>query len=160
MDFAYGEEFPEKDKEFFTKNFQLFDKDNSGHIALADVGPALQMCGIAPSKAQIEEISKLADRDGSGVVSNATFLNCVFYAFKTYKTLEDLKDAFRTFDGDGRGVLTQSELRYILTTLGEPLTQEEMNGFLAECQFESDPDGNVLYEGVAGRFMPAFLQAL
>ena len=75
--------------------------------------------------------------DSSGVVSAATFLNCVFYSFKTYKTLEDLKDAFRTFDGDGRGVLTQSELRYILTTLGEPLSQEEMNGFLVECMPES-----------------------
>ena len=38
---------------------------------------------------------------------------------------EDLIEAFKIFDKDGNGVISAAELRHVMTTLGERLTEEE-----------------------------------
>ena len=43
---------------------------------------------------------------------------------------------FRIFDPDGTGTIPTSEMRTVMTTLGEKLTPEEVNAMLKEA----DPD--------------------
>lgn len=154
-----GREFREEDQArvYFKKNFDLFEKDGSGHMTLDDIGPALQMSGIAPSIAELTQLKELAD-DGTNTVNFETFLNCVVYTLGMQKTPEGLKDAFRVFDSSGRGVINPAVLRYVLTTLGETLSDEEMNDFLAEATPEAiDGEGNVLIDTLASKFMSPFL---
>jgi calmodulin len=147
-----------EERAFFEAQFKLFDKEGSGHIALDDLGPALQMSGFAPSQAEIQQLKRDADVEGTGLVSFDIFLDCAFHLFQTLHTVEDLKEAFRTFDPDGRGMLSQGDIRFILSSMGEKLTDEEMNNFFVEATTELDTDGSVLYEGLAVKFLPAFLQ--
>ena len=58
---------------------------------------------------------------------------------------DELREAFRVFDRGADGLLKAAELRHALTTLGESLTEEELE--LMMRSHPSDGDGLVAYEG-------------
>ena len=43
---------------------------------------------------------------------------------------EDLREMFRLYDKDGRGTVTVQEMRHLLTSVGEKLTDEEADELL------------------------------
>ena len=59
---------------------------------------------------------------------------------------EELRDAFKVFDKDGNGFISASELRHVMTNLGEKLTDEEVNEMIREA--DTDGDGQVNYDGM------------
>ena len=61
---------------------------------------------------------------------------------------EELREAFRVFDKDGNGFISGSELRHVMTTLGEKLTDDEVDEMIREADL--DGDGMVNYEGNKG----------
>ena len=52
---------------------------------------------------------------------------------------------FSLFDRDGDGYIDASELRYLLTTLGEKLTDAEVDEIIKDV--DVDGDGRVNYSG-------------
>lgn len=59
---------------------------------------------------------------------------------------EDLKEAFKVFDKDNNGFISQSELRLVMSNLGEKLTDDELEEMILEADI--DGDGQVNYEGL------------
>ena len=41
-------------------------------------------------------------------------------------TEEEIKEAFKVFDKDGNGFISAAELRHVMTSLGEKLSDEEV----------------------------------
>ena len=62
---------------------------------------------------------------------------------KSSDTVDDFIDGLRAFDKDGSGHITASDLRHILTTLGEKLSEDEVEALI---EGQVDANGNVLYE--------------
>jgi len=62
---------------------------------------------------------------------------------RSHDTAEDFTEGLRHFDKDGNGYISSAELRHLLTTLGEKLTDEEVEQLLAGHE---DSQGNVNYE--------------
>lgn len=58
---------------------------------------------------------------------------------------EELREAFKVFDKDGSGDISAAELRHVMTSLGEKLTDEEVDEMIREADI--DGDGKVNYEG-------------
>ena len=58
-------------------------------------------------------------------------------------TSEDFIEGLRHFDKDGNGFISAAELRHLLTTLGEKLSDEEVEQLLTGHE---DSHGNVNYE--------------
>ena len=56
---------------------------------------------------------------------------------------EMLTSAFKVFDADKSGSISRDELHKIMTTLGEPLTESEVNEMMAEA--DKDKDGTINY---------------
>ena len=54
---------------------------------------------------------------------------------------ERLINAFKTFDANDTGRVSTEAMKVLLTTLGNPLSQEEISEFLADA----DEDGTVDY---------------
>jgi Ca2+-binding EF-hand superfamily protein len=57
-----------------------------------------------------------------------------------------LKEAFKVFDKDNNGFISQSELRLVMVNLGEKLTDDELKEMILEADI--DGDGQVNYEGL------------
>lgn len=64
--------------------------------------------------------------------------------FKPAGTPEEFIRGFQVFDKEGNGFIGAGELRYVLTQLGEKMTDEEVDELLKGVQV--GPDGNVNYE--------------
>jgi Ca2+-binding EF-hand superfamily protein len=69
-------------------------------------------------------------------------------------TRERLLEAFKTFDPEGRGVLSTKMIKAILQKSGEPMSAEEIEICIAKMN--PDPDGIIDYEAfVKGRVAAA-----
>lgn len=68
-------------------------------------------------------------------------------------TFADFMEAFKTFDREGQGYVGAAEVRHVLTSLGERLTDEEVTHILKFTDTEEDLDGNIKYEEFIKRVM-------
>lgn len=61
-------------------------------------------------------------------------------------TFADFMEAFKTFDREGQGFVAAAELRHVLTSLGERLSDADVDSILKFTGTEEDLDGNIKYE--------------
>ena len=57
-----------------------------------------------------------------------------------------LHETFRIFDKDDDGFISVDELRHIMQSLGEKLTDNELDDMIGEA--DSDKDGLINYQGI------------
>jgi Ca2+-binding EF-hand superfamily protein len=62
--------------------------------------------GASPTEAEIQEMIKEVDRDGTGKVEFPDFLALMARKIKDVETEDDVNDAFRVFDKDGQGLIS------------------------------------------------------
>lgn len=82
---------------------------------------------------------------GSGTIDFGEFLAMMSKKYSEEDLESDIREAFRIFDKDGNGSISASELRHVMTNLGEKLTDEEVEEMLREADI--DGDGQINYEG-------------
>lgn len=82
---------------------------------------------------------------GSGTVDFIEFIRLMAKKFVEVDLESDIREAFRIFDKDGSGLISADELRHVMTSIGEKLTEEEFNEMLAEADINGD--GSINYEG-------------
>lgn len=128
----------------YKEAFSLFDKKGDGSIDPSALGELLRSCGQNPTSTELTELSG----DGSPISFDrfvADILNRNDgQGFKPHGTIEEFIQGFQVFDKDGNGIISSGELRYVLTSLGEKLTDAEVDELL-KC-VEVDKNGFVNYE--------------
>merc|ERR1712093_549339 len=127
-------EFTDEEKKEFRKNFNLFDKKRTGAIPIADMGTVLRSLGQNPTEAELAALCEEVDKDKSGTIEFEEFVDLM---------AEEIKNAFLTFDADGSGFIDREELVNVLTTMGDPVDEETINGMIAEADL--DGDGKINY---------------
>ena len=65
-------------------------------------------------------------------------------AMGDYKTEEELVDAFKVFDMEGKGMIAAEELKELLANLGEKLTADELEMVIRDD--DMDANGMIDYE--------------
>lgn len=61
------------------------------------------------------------------------FLTMMARKMKDTDSEEEIREAFRVFDRDGNGFISSAELRHVMTSIGEKLTEEEINAMIKEA---------------------------
>ncbi len=51
---------------------------------------------------------------------------------------DQVREAFRQFDKDGNGVISAQELRHVMLTRGEKLSEEEADEMMREADIDGD----------------------
>ena len=123
--------------------FDLFDKDKDGSITTKELGDVMRALGANPTNTELQEMIAEVDKDNSGKIEFNEFLDLFARKMKDPDTEEDLIEAFKIFDKDGSGNISAQELRHVMTTLGEKLTEEEADELIREA--DTNGDGYIDY---------------
>ncbi|KAL8624962.1 hypothetical protein ACOMHN_039849 [Nucella lapillus] len=121
--------------------FNLLDKDGVGTISTTQLGTLFRSVGQIPTERELQDLINEVDCDGNGTIDFPQFATLMFRKMKDTDAEEELTENFRVFDRDGRGYISSSELRHVMSNLGERLTDEEMDEML--CEADVDADGLV-----------------
>eukprot|EP00794_Sanderia_malayensis_P003361 gene3361-3850_t len=133
------------DMDDYRDAFCLFDKKGDGKIDSKQLGDVLRALGLNPTQAEIAKIQKEIDPRGDKRISFEEFLP-IFYTYQQKKPAGDFEsfiEGLRVFDRDGNGQISAAEIRHLLTSLGEKLTDDEVDTLL---QGMEDNSGKVNYE--------------
>ncbi|KAH7666126.1 calcium-binding protein CML protein [Dioscorea alata] len=81
----------------------------------------------------------------NGTIEFGEFLNLIAHKMKATNDFEEeLKEAFNVFDKDQNGYISPTELKNVMMSLGEKLSDEEVEQMIKEADL--DGDGQVNYE--------------
>lgn len=101
--------------------FQELDADGNGTIDEAEISFGLEKMGLPSSPQAIVQLMGQFDVDGSGTISWNDFRTCV------KRREDDIRAAFKTFDLDGNGEITGSELSKAMAAAGLPVTGRDVS---------------------------------
>lgn len=118
--------------------FDLFDKNKDGTISIEEIGDVMRGLGACPTQAEVQELLEQVDQDGSGKIEFKEFLELYSRNMKDPETEEELIEAFRIFDRDGNGQISVEELKHILTTMGEKMSDKDVIEILKEADLDGD----------------------
>ena len=135
----------------YRKAFAAHEKDEEGKISPKYLGEVMRSVGMNPTQAELQDMINEADGERKGAIEFGEFLN-MMEGKKDYVESEDeVLAAFRVFDADGTGYVSAEELREVLTSLGEKLTEEEVEELFSEG--EIDTDGFINYHDLCQAVM-------
>lgn len=125
--------------------FSLFDADHDGEITHAELGRVMRNHGLNPTEAELEDMIRNVDKNSNGAIDFNEFIEMMLR--RDSKVEEDVVHAFRVFDRDGDGLISEEELRLTMNNLGEPLTDAEVKSMIAEADL--DGDGRINFQEFA-----------
>ncbi|KAI0458594.1 myosin regulatory light chain cdc4 [Xylaria longipes] len=112
----------------YKEAFSLFDKRGTGRVTLDSLGDLLRACGQNPTLAEIRDL----ERSVGGEFDFETFSKILNRpgGFRDPGEPEEYCRGFQVFDKDMTGSIGVGQLKYILTNLGEKMTEEEVDELL------------------------------
>lgn len=140
----------------YREAFQLFDKRGNGRVDRGALGDLLRACGQNPTLAEITDLERgvgndctsrpvfplhythdeptgtsspaLTNADGA-VVDFETFSKILNRpgGFREPFDIEEYIRGFQVFDKDRSGFVGKGQIKYILTNLGEKMSEEEVD---------------------------------
>lgn len=128
--------------EEFKDAFMLFDQDGDGKITVEELGTVLTNLGQSPSPTELQDMINEVDVDQNGTIEFNEFLLLMAHKIQKFDEQDDLRMAFRVFDKNGDGYISASELKSVMESLGEKMTDEQVEEMIREA----DLDGNGLID--------------
>ncbi|KAL4237342.1 hypothetical protein ACF0H5_002060 [Mactra antiquata] len=128
----------------FREAFRLFDKDGDGTISTKELAIVMGSLGQNPSASELEDMINEIDADGSGAIDFPEFLQMMAVKMNSAESEDDIREAFKVFDTEGKGYISSVELRNVMSNLGEKITDEEVDEMMREA--DMDGDGTIDYE--------------
>ncbi|KAK7417374.1 myosin II light chain [Neonectria punicea] len=112
----------------YKEAFALFDKRGNGRVSLDSLGDLLRACGQNPTLSEIQDLEK----NVAGDFDFETFQRVLNRpgGFREAGEPEEYCRGFQVFDKDMTGFIGVGQIKYILTNLGEKMTEEEVDELL------------------------------
>ena len=126
--------------------FKAYDKESKGEIPTSLLGTVMKNLGHNLKPEQLEECIEAVDADGSGWIDFEEFLALMAKKTKEAEDEQELREAFRVFDKNNRGVIETADLKTIFNALDPDMPMEEIEQIISEV--DEDGSGTVDFEGI------------
>ena len=141
----YEEEYiSEEQRKELQDVFDQFDKDKDGKISGKELANAMISMGQNPTEEEINEMMREVDLNQDGKIDFEEFMILMTKSSPDTQTEEEVINAFRVFDKEGNGLIASAELKHIMMTIGDKMTEEEADEMVNVADF--DEDGMINYE--------------
>ncbi|EDO44682.1 predicted protein [Nematostella vectensis] len=139
----------DKNLEDLKECFLLYDKRGDERIECSQVGEVLRALDVNPTEHEVQKI--VNNIDPAGEMKRVSFEE--FYPM--YQNLRErhrkersvdvdyFMECFKVFDRNGNGLIGAAELRHLLASLGDKLSDEEVDNLMVGFE---DNQGQVFYE--------------
>ncbi|XP_062620982.1 calcium-binding protein LPS1-alpha-like [Saccostrea cucullata] len=130
--------------------FLVFDKDGDGTVSTEELGAVMRSMGQDPTEKELMDMIAEVDVDGNGDVEFDEFLQMMAKQMQCTDSPDELIEAFQVFDENKTGYISVAEFRSVMTTLGERLTDEDVDEMIVDTGLGGN--GYIRYKGniVAG----------
>ena len=125
----------EREKEL-KEYFEMFDRDKDGSINEKELGNILRSLGHDPTDQDLSEMINEVDNNSDSKIEFDEFCKIMNNKLKQNDAEQELIEAFKIFDRDGKGLISENEFKHIMLSLGEKISEEE----LEEMMKKADPD--------------------
>jgi len=138
-----GDKLKQEDLNAVKDCFNLYDNDGSGKIPSDKLGTVVRSLGYNPTEAEVEDMVRNTARGPS--FGMPELLQAVAKCKgESRNNPDDIRESFSVFDRDGTGRVSAAEMRHVLTTVGEKLSDKEVDDMIREI--DVDRDGQIIYE--------------
>ncbi|CAF0815098.1 unnamed protein product [Didymodactylos carnosus] len=134
---ANNEPFLRRMQDIYSK-FQ----DDSGNISVQNLLKILQALGYNPSSTDCQQRIEDFSVEGRNVLSFEDVLMVCQEPWTNVNNRDALLAALKTFDSEGNGYIDADKFRKLMTTLGEPLSDNEIDDLINL----SNNDGKISFE--------------
>ena len=132
------EELTEEQRNELKEAFSLFDRDGDGTITLPELKVVMKSMGQNPTEEELKEMMLEVDQNSNMEVDFEEFLILMAKKLKEGEMDEELIEAFKTFDKNNNGYITESELKAVMHAYGEKLSDEEIHLMFKEADNDKD----------------------
>ena len=139
-------DIPEEKIAEYKEAFDMFDKSHKGTISADDIIKIMKNFGYPISRKEVERMVAEIDTSGDGEIDFEEFVTLMQKHIQYIEESDEdaVLRAFKSFDKDHDGKITNYEFRYILSQLGDMFTDEECDTLFKECDL--DNDGILVYQ--------------
>lgn len=113
----------------------------TGQITTKELGTVMRSLGQNPSESELQDMINEVDADNNGTIDFPEFLTMMARKMKDTDSEEEIREAFKVFDRDNNGFISAAELRHVMTSIGEKLTDDEVDEMIREA--DQDGDGRI-----------------
>ena len=124
--------------------FDLFDTTGTGVIEQKELKIALMTLGFDATKEDIRHLVADLDSSNTSTIDFNDFLQLINALLPTRDARKELEEAFNLFDIDGTGAITFNNLKDVVSSMGEQLTEQEIIEIIAEA--DKTGDGKITLE--------------
>ena len=125
----------EREKEL-KEYFEMFDRDKDGSINEKELGNILRSLGHDPTDQDLSEMINEVDNNSDSKIEFDEFCKIMNNKLKQNDAEQELIEAFKIFDREGKGLISENEFKHIMLSLGEKISEEE----LEEMMKKADPE--------------------
>lgn len=137
--------------------------DVMGHLSRTNHDQGVRdsdaILGSKSSESELQDMINEVDADNNGTIdfpgmddlaslfnhtadsSTIEFLTMMARKMKDTDSEEEIREAFKVFDRDNNGFISAAELRHVMTSIGEKLTDDEVDEMIREA--DQDGDGRI-----------------
>uniref|UniRef100_A0A8D0DID2 Myosin, light polypeptide 3, skeletal muscle n=1 Tax=Sander lucioperca TaxID=283035 RepID=A0A8D0DID2_SANLU len=137
----------------FKESFGLFDRVGDNQVAYNQVADIMRALGQNPTNKDVAKIlgNPTPDDMANKRINFDAFLPMLKQVDAAPKgSYEDYVEGLRVFDKEGNGTVMGAELRIVLSTLGEKMTEAEIEALMTG---QEDENGSIHYEAFVKHIM-------
>ncbi|KAL8601458.1 hypothetical protein ACOMHN_000400 [Nucella lapillus] len=141
-----SDQFKITEKQYTDANntFQLFDKKGNGLVSTKELPNVFKSLGLHVDGENLKDWADEVDEEAQGCISWNQFKPMFEMQLKEESDERELREAFRVLDKGNKGVIPVEDLRWLLKSLGDDLTEDEIEDMISET--DTDCSGTVDYD--------------